>query len=223
MLFQAEMSRMPLDGAAPWDRGAFGEGKAGSSPRRAKIRLMWRLSFFVFPLLIGSLLVGCGPKKIEGLKTLSYAGGQQQEGKIAYAENPPLGGAYSPLWQKCGAYTAPLYDEYGVHSLERGAVWITYSPALPAADVATLRTLLAGSGSWLLSPRNGLSAPVVLSAWNAQIQATGAGDERLMAFLEQYAQPIEPAQDGSQDKGQPQANTAPEREKGCATGYNGTQ
>ena len=185
---------------------------------------MWRLSFLTSPLLLGPLLlgpllVGCGPKKIEGLKTLSYAGGQQQEGKVAYAENPPLGGAYSPLWQKCGAYTAPLYDEYAVHSLERGAVWITYSPALPAADVAALRTLLAGYRSWLFSPRATLPTPVVLSVWNAQVQATGAGDERLTAFLARYAQPVKP----TQDSGQVQANTAPEREKGCVSGYTGTQ
>ena len=180
---------------------------------------MWRLPFPVSSILVGLLLVSCGPKKIEGLKTLSYAGGQQQEGKIAYAENPPLGGAYSPLWQKCGAYPAPLYDEYAVHSLERGAVWVTYSPALPAADVVTLRTLLAGYHSWLLSPRATLPTPVVLSAWNAQVQATGVGDERLVAFLERYAQPVKPAQ----DSGQVQANTAPEQEKGCATGYTGTQ
>ncbi len=185
---------------------------------------MWRLSFLTSPLLLGPLLlgpllVGCGPKKIEGLKTLSYAGGQQQEGKVAYAENPPLGGAYSPLWQKCGAYTAPLYDEYAVHSLERGAVWITYSPGLPAADLATLRALLAGYRSWLLSPRAGLPTPVVLSAWNAQIQARGAADERLTAFLARYAQPVKP----SQDSGQVQANTASEREKGCVSGYSGTQ
>ncbi|WP_407569392.1 DUF3105 domain-containing protein [Deinococcus altitudinis] len=173
--------------------------------------------------VLGVSLISCAPKNIEGLKTLSYAGGQQQEGKIAYAENPPLGGAYSPLWQKCGAYTASLYDEYAVHSLERGAVWITYDPALPAADVATLRALLAGYRSWLLSPRAALPTPVVVSAWNAQVQATGAGDERLTAFLERYAQPAKPPQDGGQDSGQPQANTAPEREKGCATGYVGTQ
>ena len=183
----------------------------------AKISRMWRAAFF----LLVSLLVSCGPKPIEGLKTFAYAGGQQQEGKIAYAQTPPVGGAYSPLWQRCGAYTAPLYDEYAVHSLERGAVWVTYSPALPAAEVAKLRALLAQPRAGkddqktaqktvmpsLLSPYAGLPTPVVVSVWNAQVQLSGPDDPRLAAFLEQF----------SKDR------KAPEAGKGCAEGYTGTQ
>lgn len=175
---------------------------------------MWRPSF-----LLVFLLIGCTQKSIEGLVTRSYAGGQQQEGKVAYSDNPPLGGAYSPMWQKCGAYTAPLYDEYAVHSLERGAVWVTYSPALPAAEVAKLRTLLAGVSSWLLSPREGLPGPLVVSVWNAQVQASGPEDTRVQAFLDRYAQPLNADQSTKKTK----ANTAPEVERGCAEGYVGTQ
>ena len=174
---------------------------------------MWRAAFF----LLFSLLVSCAPKPIEGLKTFAYAGGQQQEGKIAYAQTPPLGGAYSPLWQRCGVYTAPLYDEYAVHSLERGAVWITYSPALPAAGVAKLRALLAEPRTGrdeqktvppsLLSPYANLPAPVVVSVWNAQVQLSGLDDPRLAAFLDRYAE----------------ESSAPEVEKGCSGGYTGTQ
>ncbi|WP_424949832.1 DUF3105 domain-containing protein [Deinococcus sp.] len=173
--------------------------------------------------LLGSLLcfslISCAPKGIEGLLTRSYAPGQQQEGRVAYAENPPLGGAYSPLWQRCGAYPAPLYDEYAVHSLERGAIWITYSPALPTAEVAKLKSALEGYAAWLLSPRATLPSAVVISAWNAQVQATGADEPRLTVFLERYAQPLHP----TQGSGQVRANTAPERGKGCASGYAGTQ
>ena len=162
-------------------------------------------------------LVSCAPKGIEGLITRAYAGGQQQEVKIAYAENPPLGGAYSPLWQKCGAYAAPLYDEYAVHSLERGAVWMVYGPGLPAADVTRLKSALQGYASWLLSPRATLPSAVVVSVWNAQLQATGADDPRLVAFLDHYAQPLKAGQDSGQ------AKPAPEPDQGCASGYVETQ
>lgn len=174
---------------------------------------MWRAAFF----LLLSLLVSCGPKPIQGLKAYAYAGGQQQEGKIAYAQTPPVGGAYSPLWQRCGAYTSPVYDEYAVHSLERGAVWITYSLALPAAEVAKLRALLAEPRAGkddqktatpsLLSPYAGLPTPVVVSVWNAQVQLGGADDPRLAAFLDRYAK----------------ESGAPEVGKGCSGGYSGTQ
>lgn len=174
---------------------------------------MWRPLFLLFPLV----LAGCAEKKIEGLKTFSYAGGQQQEGRIAYAQTPPLGGAYSPLWQTCGAYTAPLYDEYAVHSLERGAVWITFVPVLPAAEVTKLRALLAEPRAGkddkktvppsLLSPYAGLPAPVVVSVWNAQVQLSGPDDPRLAAFLDRYSREM----------------TAPEAGKGCSGGYTGTR
>ncbi len=174
---------------------------------------MWRAASF----LLLSLLMSCAPKPVEGLKTYAYAGGQQQEGKIAYAQIPPVGGAYSPLWQRCAAYTAPLYDEYAVHSLERGAVWITYSPALAAAGVGRLRALLAEPRAGkddkkavvpsLLSPYDGLPTPVVVSVWNAQVQASSADDPRLAAFLDRYAK----------------ESSAPEAGKGCSGGYSGTQ
>jgi len=177
---------------------------------------MWR--FWSVGVVAASVcLVGCGPAKIEGLKLSSYASGQQQEGKIAYAENPPLGGAYSPLWQKCGVYPAPLYDEYAVHSLERGAVWLVYRPGLPTDQVQKLQSLLSASregpdGSKvappsLLSPREDLPTPVVLSVWNAQVQASGPDDPRLTAFLDRYVK--SPTVKGA-------ANV-------CTDGYSGTQ
>ena len=199
MPVSAEMLPLPLNGRRP-------------ARLQANIGLMWRVV-----VLAGSLLLsGCAGRGIEGLKTASYAGGQQQEGKIAYAENPPFGGAYSPLWQRCGRYTAQLYDEYAVHSLERGAVWIAYRPGLAAADVTALEAALAGARSWLLSPRGGLPAPVVVSAWNAQVPLDSATDPRLKTFLERYARPA------ADDRRSP-ASTAPEGEKGCADGYSGTQ
>jgi len=101
---------------------------------------------FLLPLLAVTL-GACARPGIEGLQTYAYAGGQQQEGRIAYAQTPPAGGAYSPMWQKCAHYTAPVYDEYAVHSLERGALWITYRPDLSAADLQALQALLARSAA----------------------------------------------------------------------------
>lgn len=177
---------------------------------------MWR-SGSVSVLCLSALLMGCAPKSIEGLKTSSYAPGQQQEGKIAYAENPPLGGAYSPLWQKCGVYTAPLYDEYAVHSLQRGFVWIVYRPGLAAEAVKQLQTLLAtprtdpggtkAAPPGLLSPREGLPTPVAISVWNAQVQASGPDDPRLAEFLDRYVK----------------SPTAKAAASACAGGYSGTQ
>ena len=55
--------------------------------------------------------------------------------------NPPVGGAHNPTWQNCmgDVYAAPIANEHAVHSLEHGAVWITYQPGLPADQVDKLQ------------------------------------------------------------------------------------
>ena len=95
------------------------------------------------PLLLLAL-TACGSKSIEGVQTFTYAGGDHRSGSLIYAENPPAGGPHNPMWQNCGVYDRPLYNEYAVHSLEHGAVWITYRPDLDATQVAALKKLVEG-------------------------------------------------------------------------------
>ncbi len=106
---------------------------------------------------------------------------------VTYAQSPPAGGEHSPVWLNCGAYTAPVSNENAVHALEHGAVWVTYRPDLPAAQVTALRQSLPSTYA-VLSPFTGLKAPVVVSAWGKQLVLTGADDTRLSAFVKAYRQ-----------------------------------
>ena len=124
-------------------------------------------------------------KLLETVTTASYPAGQHVDGKITHKENPPLGGAHNVAWQNCGIYNAPIHSEHAVHSLEHGAVWITYRPDLPADQVEVLRGV-SSDDYMLLSPYPGLDAPVVASAWNHQIRLDGANDPRLRAFIAEY-------------------------------------
>ena len=117
--------------------------------------------------------------------TATYPAGQHVAGKITWKENPPVGGAHNVAWQNCGIYNVPIHSEHAVHSMEHGAVWITYRPDLPADQVRILETA-AAEEFMLLSPYPGLPSPVVASAWNHQIRLDGAGDPRLRAFIEKY-------------------------------------
>ncbi|WP_084047868.1 DUF3105 domain-containing protein [Deinococcus hopiensis] len=157
--------------------------------------------------LLPLALAACGDKGIQGLKTFKHEGGDHRSGSLTYAETPPAGGAHNPVWQNCGVYTQPLYNEYAVHSLEHGAVWITYRPDLGAEGVAELKKLVDGHTYALLSPYEGLPSPVVASAWNAQVAVEGPTDERLKAFLDKYEQ----------------GPTAPERGAACSGGYGETR
>ena len=119
------------------------------------------------------------------VRTADYPAARHLTGRITYAETPPMGGPHNAAWQTCGIYTAPIDNEYAVHSLEHGAVWITYRPDLPAADVQRLQAL-ASDDYMLLSPYPGLPAPVVASAWNLQLPLRGAADPRLPQFIRRY-------------------------------------
>src|SRR5690606_15236745 len=99
---------------------------------------------------------------------------------------PPVGGPHNPLWQNCGIYAEPVPSEQAVHSMEHGAVWLTYRPDLAEADVAQLLELVAGKSHALLSPFPDLPAPVIASAWGVQLKVESASDPRLAQFVEQF-------------------------------------
>jgi hypothetical protein len=110
------------------------------------------------------------------------------DGPVQYAQTPPVGGDHAPVWQNCGFYREPVANESAVHSLEHGAVWVTYSPDLPAPQVDILRDLAADQSYVLVSPYPGLPTPVVASAWGVQLRLPSAGDRRLRAFVDRYRQ-----------------------------------
>ena len=103
---------------------------------------------------------------------------------VTYAQDPPAGGAHAPVWLDCGVYDVPVRDENAVHDLEHGTVWITHDPDLSADDVEALTEQLPTNG--IMSPREGLPSPVVVTVWGAQLQLGAADDRRLGLFLEEY-------------------------------------
>ena len=123
---------------------------------------------------------------IAGIETFTVESADHTEDAVEYAQNPPAGGPHAPAWQKCAAYDAPVRNENAVHSQEHGAVWITYQPDLPEAEVKAL-AMLADTRYVMVSPYPDLDAPIVASAWGAQLRLDAADDPRLGAFIERYA------------------------------------
>ena len=83
-------------------------------------------------------------------------------------------------------YAASIRNENGVHTLEHGAVWITYAPELPPDEILQLQSLTTPGTYRLLSPYAGLPSPIVVSAWGYQLQLETANDPRLAQFIETY-------------------------------------
>ena len=137
------------------------------------------------------------PPSLDAVTTYDYAAGAHTEEPQTYTETPPIGGPHNPVWLNCGIYDAPVPNENAVHSMEHGAVWITYRPDLPAEQVDALEDAVAGETYTVLSPYEGLPSPVVLSAWNNQLAVDGADDERIDAFLAKFVQGAQTPEPGA--------------------------
>ncbi len=101
---------------------------------------------------------------------------------------PPTGGEHDPVWLNCGVYSEQVPTFNAVHSLEHGAVWVTYAPGLDDSQVAALRTSVEPYDYTILSPFADLASPVVLTAWGVQLEVDDATDERVDVFLAKYVQ-----------------------------------
>jgi hypothetical protein len=121
---------------------------------------------------------------LSGVRTWEITDNRHTDGDVDYPQTPPAGGPHAPVWLDCGVYDEPVRDENAVHDLEHGAVWITHDPGLPARDVEALAALLPDNG--IMSPREDLPAPVVVTVWGAQLGLRGAYDPRLRLFIQEY-------------------------------------
>ncbi len=124
--------------------------------------------------------------EIEGLELFENLEGLHVESAVTYDMTPPAGGPHHPSWLNCGTYEQEVPAEFAVHSLEHGAVWVTYDPELvTGGDLDTLRSAMPRT-HMVLSPFTGLDSPVVASAWGAQVALDGVDDPRLIDFIIKY-------------------------------------
>ncbi|WP_378562836.1 DUF3105 domain-containing protein [Nocardia halotolerans] len=106
--------------------------------------------------------------------------------RVAYPSIPPMGGPHDAQWADCTGivYATALRTENAVHSLEHGAVWITYDPArVSARDQATLSAKVTGRPYTLMSPLPDMDHPISLQSWGRQLSLDTADDERIDQFI----------------------------------------
>ena len=128
---------------------------------------------------------------IEGVTRVSGLVANQHVDDPVYPDTglPQPGGVHAPTWQNCGIYRQPIEARFAIHSLEHGAVWVTYDPAIVTEDQAiALEELVQneGRGFTLLSPYPDQKSPVVASAWGLQLELATYDDPRLEQFLTAY-------------------------------------
>lgn len=144
------------------------------------------------------------PPSLDGLRRVAgLSRGHDEQVDYSGQELPPVGGIHSGVWQNCGIYDQPVEAKNAVHSMEHGAVWVTYHPELPAGDVESLQDAVRGQPFVLLSPYPELRSPIVMTAWGIQLELDSAGDSRIDDFINRYQrgpqtpEPGAPCSDGA--------------------------
>lgn len=127
----------------------------------------------------------------DGVKTWSTKLTQNHVTKsVTYPMEPPVGGDHNPVWQNCNGdvYDKAIKNENAVHSLEHGAVWVTYNGKASEADVKALAEKVKKTPYTLMSPVEDQKDPIMLSAWGHQRTVTGAKDPNVDKFFASYVQ-----------------------------------
>ena len=105
---------------------------------------------------------------------------------MKYDQMPPNAGDHNAWPQQCAVYYEEIAPEHALHSLEHGAVWVTYADGVSDADVKALASKVEGDPYRLMSPVAAQSSPIVLSAWGRSLSVDDASDKRVGEFLSAY-------------------------------------
>jgi hypothetical protein len=151
-------------------------------------RLIWLI--IALTLILASVLAAFlihEPDSIDGVMIYEQqARGHNDTLQVETIDLPPVGGPHHSQWQECGVYTEPVEAGRAIHSIEHGAVWITYAPELADEQVADLQGLVRDQDFLLLSPFPGQRSPIALTAWGVQLEVDSSADERIGAFIARY-------------------------------------
>ncbi|MCQ6273311.1 DUF3105 domain-containing protein [Pseudarthrobacter sp. R1] len=168
---------------------------------RRKAWLIYGTAAFVAASIIGAVafvVVGevrqreeasaAASRPIEGEQDFPDQSRNHTVDPVSYPRTPATGGDHAPVWTNCGIYTAPVEQTRAVHSLEHGALWLSYRPDLGEDKIAELTAVAQAQPYLLLSPVPGQEAPIVATAWGKQLALQASNDERLAPFIKRYRQ-----------------------------------
>lgn len=218
---KAAPTKSAFTSGGPGKKAGSRPGAKGAGPRRpiapvkaAGGRNLGPTLLFVAVIVIAVGIIGYGgwqvyqngltwserANRIEGIQNYTSSekellkGSVHQWGPVDYKYKPPFGGPHNENWQRCmgDVYDKPIASEHAVHSLEHGAIWITYQPNLPADQVAALAKKVKGNDFMLMSPHEGLDKPISLQAWGYQLKVDNASDKRIDEFVRALRQQAGP-------------------------------
>ena len=157
--------------------------------RRMKMLRLWGPVAVVVIALVGLLLFRLFEPDVAGITMVESAPANQHDNAFSYelTDLPPTGGIHATSWLNCGIYESQVPPENAVHSMEHGAVWVTYDPEqVTADDITALKNAVRGKGFTILSQYPNQASPIVLTTWDIQLQLDSAADARIDEFISKY-------------------------------------
>jgi hypothetical protein len=191
---------MPMLGERKANRGpqwparqeTMTESKRLAAPKRRAPRAstIGLLVLAILGLAVVTMFLVAGmlePPVLDGLIIVpSPVRTHDNEAVIADGLRPPAGGVHHDEWLNCGIYREPVDAAKANHSLEHGAVWITYRSDLPPSQIEALEQRVWRQNHLILSPYPSQASPIVLTAWGVQLEIETADDARLETFIDHY-------------------------------------
>jgi hypothetical protein len=106
----------------------------------------------------------------------------------AYNSNPPSNGPHYDTPAQCKIYENEVVDESAVHSLEHGAVWVTYKDKTNTSLRDQLTALIKeeGSGKILLSPRAKNESAIGLASWGRVLNLDSFDKQKIADYIRLY-------------------------------------
>ncbi len=141
---------------------------------------------------VGYLIVTSGPQtprpelgeviSIQGQNHISPGDSHEP-----YNSNPPSSGPHLAQLAQCKIYDTEVRDEAAVHSLEHGAVWVTYKNKDDAELVKKLEDLVkTQSGKILLSPRAANDSTIALASWGRIMKLENFDEVKIKDYIKSF-------------------------------------
>lgn len=158
--------------------------------KRVKALRTWIPLGFLVVALTAVAIYRLNQPEVDDVLKVTSAPANQHDDTLVYPYDgvPPTGGPHAPVWQNCGIYRTPIAITNAIHSMEHGAVWITFDAALDATELSALENIAGGDPFILMSPYPDQGSSVVLTTWDRQLQLERVDDLRIKEFIDRYQQ-----------------------------------
>ncbi len=105
-----------------------------------------------------------------------------------YNSNPPTSGWHYAVTARTGFRAEPIPDEYVIHNLEHGDIWISFHPRIPDAIKDQLKGFAATKV--VITPREANEEDIALAAWGRvdtfNLENDALDEQRIRDFINRY-------------------------------------